>query len=183
MMDSGQMTRPMDSVSTLMSMAPCTEGSGKMTYNTVWAWKHGWTAVGTKDTTPLEGNMALVPISGTMEADIKENGLRTRSSELASTPGLTADHTKDNGRTTTWKAWASTCGTTVDHIQASTWTTRNTALGSTDGKTEDSTKATGTTASSMDLVFMQFHPKSGRNMDSGKKASELNGLVKTVNRR
>lgn len=161
-----------------MSMELCTKASGKMTCNTEWELKLGWTVQSTRDNTVSAASTASAPINGTTALATKENGTRTRSSAWAFTPGSMVGVTKANGKTTTWRAWESTNGTTAGPTPASTWMTRSMASASTNGRTADSTRAIGASESNTGLESTWSPLKIEKSTACGKRANVSNGSRK-----
>lgn len=103
MMGSGLMIKLTDTVCISMLMEHSMKESGKMIFNTAKELKLGLMGLDMRETMHSEESMELDHISGMMDHNILEIGMKTRLVVLVFILGLMAVNMKENGRITTWK--------------------------------------------------------------------------------
>ena len=176
MMDSGRMTRHMDTASILILTEPDIKVIGKKTNNTEKVSKHGPMVQAMKETISKARNMVLASSHGLMAAHIKDSSTRTISRDKGSINGQMDVSMRVNGRTIKWKAWEFSPGQMVASTKVNISMIRKKEKESFSGRMVENTRETGRMENSMELVFtllLQAKPRE----ESGMKAKESHGLI------
>ena len=152
-MESGKMTKPMDTASTTIQTVPDMKDTGLRINSMEKAKRSGLTMPATRVSIKTGRNMVAVNSFGLMDQLTPVISLRTIFTDWESTRGQMAGNMTVNGRTTRWMVRVSSHGQMAVNTRVNTSTIKKKAKESSLGQTDANTTVIGRTASSTERVF------------------------------